>query len=56
MSTETDAIDDRVLRGGSWYSDQDDARASYRGSDSPGIRDFNIGFRLVLRRRYEHRT
>ena len=40
----------RVLRGGSWFFDLDDVRASCRFHDSPGYRYVLIGFRLVLRR------
>ena len=37
----------RVLRGGSWIYFQLNARAVYRGYDRPGVRDFDIGFRVV---------
>ncbi len=37
----------RVLRGGSWYDNQDDVRSSYRVFDSPFRRDFRFGFRLL---------
>jgi len=36
----------RVLRGGSWYSDHNYARAASRSPDDPYSRDFNHGFRL----------
>ncbi len=36
----------RVLRGGSWYDDQDDARAAYRYVGHPGGRSDRVGFRL----------
>ena len=36
----------RVYRGGSWYGTADDARAAFRGWSRPGLRDFNLGFRL----------
>ncbi|MEM7344765.1 MAG: SUMF1/EgtB/PvdO family nonheme iron enzyme [Chloroflexota bacterium] len=38
----------RVLRGGSWHNDRDDARASYRFRYAPGLRHYADGFRLVL--------
>jgi formylglycine-generating enzyme required for sulfatase activity len=37
----------RVLRGGSWYDDQDDARCAYRLRLDPGYGDGGGGFRLV---------
>lgn len=37
----------RVLRGGSWASYPDDARASLHGGDFPGTRDYNTGFHVV---------
>ncbi len=37
----------RVNRGGSWYSLARFCRASYRFSDSPDFRNYNVGFRLV---------
>jgi len=36
----------RVLRGGSWYYNQDYARAAYRGSNNPNNRANNSGFRV----------
>jgi formylglycine-generating enzyme required for sulfatase activity len=39
--------DSRVLRGGSWGSDQDVARSASRVRFSPSNRDFNVGFRVV---------
>jgi formylglycine-generating enzyme required for sulfatase activity len=36
----------RVLRGGSWYSNARSCRVSRRGSDDPGGRYINDGFRL----------
>jgi formylglycine-generating enzyme len=39
---------DRVLRGGSWDHDAVRCRASRRGSDDPGDRDGDIGFRIVF--------
>ena len=38
----------RVLRGGSWFSGAGSCRVAIRGSDSPGRRSFNAGFRLSL--------
>ena len=37
----------RVLRGGGWDYDPVNVRASRRGSSGPGLRDNNLGFRLV---------
>jgi len=37
----------RVVRGGSWISPHDGARAGYRGHNHPDFRYVNIGFRLV---------
>ncbi|MBM3728192.1 MAG: TIR domain-containing protein [Acidobacteria bacterium] len=36
-----------VLRGGSWGSYHDVARAAFRGLNLPDLRDYGIGFRLV---------
>jgi len=36
----------RVLRGGSWNNNQDNARAAYRNNNHPDNRNNNIGFRL----------
>jgi len=41
----------RVLRGGSWYDRQANARAAYRSLNTPGIRNDNNGFRVVVLRR-----
>ena len=38
----------RVVRGGSWFSDHLDARASYRAWGRPDDRYYNFGFRLVI--------
>ncbi|KAA3664293.1 MAG: hypothetical protein DWQ04_06535 [Chloroflexi bacterium] len=40
----------RVIRGGSWTSNADEARAAYRYRTRPSDRDHNGGFRLVVRR------
>jgi formylglycine-generating enzyme required for sulfatase activity len=37
----------RVVRGGSWGNDQDDARASYRDSGAPDDRFVSVGLRVV---------
>ncbi|PWB73131.1 MAG: hypothetical protein C3F07_10405 [Anaerolineales bacterium] len=39
----------RVLRGGSWNNNQDNARASNRNNNNPNNRNNNNGFRLVVR-------
>ena len=39
---------DRVRRGGSWYDDARRCRVADRDYFSPGIRNLNLGFRLVL--------
>jgi hypothetical protein len=36
----------RVLRGGSWINNNDNARASYRNNNAPDNRNNNIGFRV----------
>ena len=38
---------DRVLRGGSWFIDSNDLRASDRGNFSPVFVNFGIGFRVA---------
>ncbi|MCI5132456.1 MAG: formylglycine-generating enzyme family protein [Candidatus Electrothrix sp. EH2] len=38
----------RVIRGGSWDDGPGNVRSAYRNGDSPGLRDLNLGFRLVL--------
>ncbi len=40
----------RVLRGGSWFNDQDGARAVFRGNFHPGNRVNSFGFRLLCSR------
>jgi formylglycine-generating enzyme required for sulfatase activity len=37
----------RVVRGGSWNNNQDNARAAYRNHNNPDNRNNNVGFRLV---------
>jgi len=37
----------RVQRGGSWSNYPQYCRVAYRGSDAPGVRDVNLGFRLA---------
>jgi formylglycine-generating enzyme required for sulfatase activity len=37
----------RVYRGGSWYDYPRGVRASYRGFNTPDVRNYGIGFRLV---------
>jgi len=39
---------DRVLRGGSWFSNAGNCRSAVRGNDTPGYRDYSVGFRLVF--------
>jgi formylglycine-generating enzyme len=38
----------RVLRGGNWFSNVRYCRSTFRTSDAPSFRYFNIGFRLVF--------
>jgi hypothetical protein len=40
-------IESRVLRGGSWINNQDNARADNRNHNHPDNRNNNIGFRVV---------
>ena len=44
---DVNATGARVLRGGSWGSIRDCARASYRDYFDPDFRDNNVGFRVV---------
>ncbi|MDX2076005.1 MAG: SUMF1/EgtB/PvdO family nonheme iron enzyme [bacterium] len=43
------SINKRVMRGGSWFSNTDFARASYRYDLNPNIRNLSIGFFVVCR-------
>jgi hypothetical protein len=45
--TQARGGESRVLRGGSWYSGRDSARAGSRGLPRPGARSGNFGFRVV---------
>ncbi len=38
----------RVLRGGSWNNNQDNARSEYRNNNQPDNRNNNSGFRVVV--------
>jgi formylglycine-generating enzyme required for sulfatase activity len=40
--------DDRVLRGGSFNNNQNNARCAYRNRNEPDNFNNNLGFRLVL--------
>ena len=44
----------RVVRGGSWFGDQKDARAAARFIGTPDYRDFDFGYRVVVRRFPSH--
>jgi len=44
---DLEAAGSRVLRGGSWLADQNDARCAFRIGGAPGSRDPNIGFRVA---------
>ena len=46
-TTIDSSIEMRVLRGGSWFYDQIDARTAYRNRSAPGGRYYGIGFRLL---------
>jgi Sulfatase-modifying factor enzyme 1 len=39
----------KVLRGGSWNNNADNARCAVRNRNNPDNRNNNIGFRVVLR-------
>ena len=41
----------RANRGGSWYDATRDCRASDRNRNEPGDRDFDIGFRVLRRKK-----
>jgi formylglycine-generating enzyme required for sulfatase activity len=43
----SNAIEDRLLRGGSWYAHPDYCRSAYRSHVGPGDVDFHVGFRVV---------
>jgi hypothetical protein len=55
MEWVEDCVDDEasvtacspVLRGGSWYNSQDNARCANRSGGAPDVRDYGIGFRVV---------
>jgi formylglycine-generating enzyme required for sulfatase activity len=38
----------RVVRGGAWYGNRNDARCAYRNRDAPDDFSYNVGFRVVL--------
>ncbi len=38
----------RVIRGGSWFYDGQSFRSAFRNLNSPGHRDYSVGFRLVF--------
>ena len=38
----------RIMRGGSWVNFASTIKSTHRGGDQPNIRDYNLGFRLVL--------
>ncbi len=44
----------RVVRGGSWYDPQFNARAASCHSDYPSVRSNDYGFRVVVRRPPSH--
>ncbi len=45
---EPEGTDVRVLRGGSWDGNSQNARAAFRLRNYPDLRNFNIGLRLVV--------
>ena len=38
----------RCVRGGSWYRDAEKCNVFFRAYDSPNVRSYNLGFRVVL--------
>ena len=42
------STENRVLRGGSWYNNSQNARAAYRFQDGADILSVSLGFRLAL--------
>jgi hypothetical protein len=46
----------RVLRGGSWNNNQNNARCSYRNRNKPNNRNDNNGFRVVVSHIFPHST
>lgn len=43
-----DSVDNRVVRGGAWYSDESYNRVSARYGDDAAERSHNVGFRVVM--------
>ena len=43
----------RVIRGGSWYTNDESCTVTVRGPMSPGGRGFYLGFRIVLVRKFD---
>ncbi|NET47516.1 MAG: formylglycine-generating enzyme family protein [Merismopedia sp. SIO2A8] len=48
IDEEANADKSRVLRGGSWFGIPGFCRSAYRDSYTPDLRDYGIGFRVVL--------
>ncbi|MEN8759856.1 MAG: SUMF1/EgtB/PvdO family nonheme iron enzyme [Desulfobacterales bacterium] len=46
----------RVLRGGSWNNNRNNARCSYRNRNKPNNRNDNNGFRVVVSHIFPHST
>lgn len=46
VTTTGDAM--RVVRGGAWRHDRDNARCSYRGGNDPDDRNSRVGFRVCM--------
>jgi hypothetical protein len=46
-NTELSGDARRVMRGGSWNYEQDEARTAFRGSDVPNYCNYDVGFRLA---------